>query len=151
MNKMNVIKLPYFLVIAIDALWAIALFVPALFAILVGIPEFQPVLLVRTIMGIGGIMMTGWTLLLIWAVKEPVKRRFVILLTAFPVVFGLFFIALMGFLDGRTTNLWILVKTMILFTLMVNSYVLAGKIEMMKNEIQDITNNQLCYCSYIGR
>jgi hypothetical protein len=130
MNEMNTIKLPYYIGIAIDALWAVALFVPAVFAILISIPDFQPELIDRTIMGIGGTLMTGWTILLIWAVNEPVERRFVLLLTAFPVIFGLFIIALIGFLEGRTTNLWILIKTAILFTLMVNGYVLAGKIRV---------------------
>jgi hypothetical protein len=128
MNKMSSIKLAYYLGIAADALWAVALFIPTLYGVLIGDPEFQPDFQVRAIMGIGGTMMAGWTVLLIWAVKEPVERRFVILITAFPVVFGLFIVALLGFLNGNTTNLWILAKTIILIIVMVYSYVLAGKI-----------------------
>jgi hypothetical protein len=84
MNKMSLIKLAYFLGIAVDALWAVALFVPPLFGILLGNPDFNPETEVRTIMAIGGTLMTGWTFLLVWAVKEPVERRAVGLLTAFP-------------------------------------------------------------------
>jgi hypothetical protein len=128
MNKITLIKLPYYLGIAVDALWAVALFVPALFGVLLGNPDFHPEIEVRTIMAIGGTLMTGWTFLLVWAVKEPVERRVVCLLTAFPVIFGMFIVALMGFLNGNTTNLWIMFKTIILILLFINSYVLAGKI-----------------------
>jgi hypothetical protein len=128
MNKMFSIKLAYYTGIAVDALWAVALFVPAIFGILLGNPDFNPEIEVWTIMAIGGTMMTGWTFLLVWAVKEPVERRIVGLLTAFPVISGLFGVALVGFLNGNTTNLWIMIKTIILMLLFVNSYVLAGKI-----------------------
>jgi hypothetical protein len=33
--------------------------------------------------------MFGWTLLLIWADRKPVERKGVLLLTTFPVIFGL--------------------------------------------------------------
>lgn len=133
MNRMLLIKLPYWLGVGADALWALAMFFPALFAFLTGNPQFQLEIQVRTIMAMGGTLFTGWTILLIWAVREPVERRFVILLTAF-VVFGLFIVALLGFLNGNTVNLWILVKTTVLFILMINSYILAGKTEVGKYE-----------------
>jgi hypothetical protein len=133
MNKITLIKLPYYLGIAVDALWAVALFVPALFGLLLGNPDFHPEIEVRTIMAIGGTLMTGWTFLLVWAVKEPVERRVVCLLTAFPVIFGMFIVALVGFLNGNTANLWIIFKTIILIILFINSYVLAGKIGVDEN------------------
>ncbi len=71
--------------------------------------------------------MAGWTLLLLWAVRAPIERRAVILLTAFPVVFGMFVVALVGFLDGNSSNVWILVKSVILLVSMSASYVLAGR------------------------
>ena len=124
-GKMSLIKLPYWLGIAADALWAVALFSPAVFGLLTGRPGFDPDLDVRLIMGIGGTLMTGWTCLLIWALQDPVGRRAVILLTAFPVVFGLFLVALVGFLKEDTFSAWILCKTTVLFVSMVISYVLA--------------------------
>ena len=51
-----------------------------------GNPHFTPDSQTRLIMGIGGSLLTGWTFLLLWAVREPIERRAVILLTAFPVV-----------------------------------------------------------------
>jgi hypothetical protein len=126
-QRMFLIKVPYWMGIGADALWAVALFVPGVFGILSGNPDFDPDLQIRLIMGIGGSLMTGWTFLLLWGVREPIERRAVILLTAFPVVFGLFFVTLIGFLGGNTSGIWILIKTTILFVSMITSYILAGK------------------------
>ena len=123
------IKVAYWLGIAADALWAVALVFPPVFAVLTGNPDFDPDLQVRLIMGIGGSLMTGWTLLLLWAVRQPIERRVVILLTAFPVVLGMFIVTLIGYLNGNTSTLWVLVKTMILMISMVTSYLLAGKMD----------------------
>ena len=118
--------LPYWLGIAADALWAVALFVPQVFGTLTGNPDFNPDRDSRLTMAIGGVLMAGWTILLLWAVRDPIQRRFVILLTAFPVVFGFFTIALIQVLEGNAFQIWILVKTMVLFVSMIASYFLAG-------------------------
>ena len=80
----------------------------------------------RSAMAIGGILMAGWTVLLLWAVRSPVERRFVILLTA-GVVAALFVLTLADFLKGNTRVGWILIKCLVLFLAMLTSYVLAGK------------------------
>ena len=129
-KKLFFIKFPYWLGIAADALWAVALFVPQVFGLLTGNPDFNPDNSVRLIMGIGGSLMAGWTFLLIWAVRNPFERRAVSLLTACPVIVGLFFVALIGFIDGSASNIWILVKLLILFTLMITSFLLAGNMEL---------------------
>jgi hypothetical protein len=118
----------YWLGIAADTLWAIALFVPGVFGALTGVPDFDPDPQFRRCMAVGGILMTGWTLLLIWAVREPIERRFVALLTAFPVVFGLLVLALIGVLSGNTFELWIVAKCVVLFLAFFLSYVLAGRV-----------------------
>ena len=118
--------LPYWLGMAADALWAVALFVPRVFGALTGNPDFDPDLDFRLTMAIGGILMSGWTILLFWAVRDPIERRFVILLTAFPVVFGFSTIALIQVLQGNTFQIWILIKTAVLFASMIASYFLAG-------------------------
>ncbi len=132
-KKLFLIKIAYWLGIGADALWAVGLLFPQVFGMLTGRPDFNPDLQTRLIMGIGGILMTGWTFLLLWAVRKPVERRGVILLTAFPVVFGLFIVALIGFLKGDTSNIWILIKNSILFISMINSYILAGKMDREMN------------------
>ena len=125
-KKLFLIKIAYWLGIGADAFWAVVLLFPKLFGILFGIPDYNPDLQTRLILGIGGTLMTGWTILLLWAVRKPIERRTVILLTAFPVVFGLFIVALIGYLDGNSSNIWILVKNSILFVSMVLSYILAS-------------------------
>jgi hypothetical protein len=124
-QKMFLIRLPYWLGIVADALWAVALFSPTVFGLLLGRPGFRAETEVRLIMAIGGTLMTGWTCLLVWALQDPISRRAVILLTAFPVVFGLFLVALVGFIEGGTLTGWILAKTTILFLTMLTSYRLA--------------------------
>ncbi len=127
-RNMFLIKLAYWFGIGADTLWAIGLISPKVFGLLTGQPGFNPDLQLRLIMGIGCSLMTGWTILLLWAVKEPVERRFIILLTAFPVVFGLSIVALIGYLEGNATNQWILIKNSILYISMVTSFLLANSI-----------------------
>lgn len=127
-KTMFLIRLAYWLGIGADSLWAVALLFPPLFFTLTGTPDFNPDLEVKLIMGVGGSLMTGWTLLLIWALRRPIERRVVIFLTAFPVAFGMFVVAFIGFLAGSAANAWIMAKTLVLIVTMVTSYVLADRI-----------------------
>ena len=77
--------------------------------------------------------MTGWTLLLLWAVSKPIERRIVILLTAFPVVFGMFVVTLIPILGGDSSNIWILIKTIILIIFMLISYKMADEMDQQKD------------------
>jgi hypothetical protein len=129
MNKMLFIKGTYWIGIGADALWAVGLFFPSVFALLVGRPDFNVDLQVRLAMGIGGSLMTGWTFLLLWAFLKPVERRGVLLLTACPVIVGIFTMALIGVIDGNTASIWILIKTFSLFIAMLCSYYFAGKMD----------------------
>lgn len=124
------IRIAYWLGIGADALWTVALFVPSVYGSLTtGNPDFNPDIEVRLIMAIGGTLMAAWTLLLIWAVRKPIERRGVILLTAFPTVFVLGLISLFSILSGNTSQIWVLVKCTLLILTMVASYVLAGRQE----------------------
>ena len=127
------IRFPYWLGIIADALWAIALLFPPVYGLLIGNSDFIPDLQYRLTMSIGGILMAGWTLLLLWGVQNPIERRFVILLTAFPVVFGLFCVSLIAYHSGNPASLWIVIKTAFLFVTMVISYFLASKIANESN------------------
>jgi hypothetical protein len=127
-RRIFLIKIAYWMGIGADAFWAAGLFFPQIYGMLMGNPDFDPDLQTRLIMGIGGILMTGWTFLLLWAVREPIERRTVILLTA-SVVFGMFIVTLFGVLGGNTSSIWILIKTTILFISMVTSYIIAGKMD----------------------
>jgi hypothetical protein len=127
-KRMLLIKVPYWLGIVADTIWAVGLLIPQIFGILAGKPDFNPDFQTRIIMGMGGSLMTGWTFLLLWAVRKPIERRFVILLTAFPVVFGMFIVSLIEVLYGNTFIIWALIKTIVLILSMTTSYILAGKI-----------------------
>ena len=120
-TRMFRIKLPYWLGIGADALWAIGLLFPAVYRLLMGMPDFNPDFQITQIMRVGGILMAGWTVLLIWAVMKPIERRFVILITAIPVVFGLMLVSLMNITTGAPFSTWIFIKTIILFiTMLIN-------------------------------
>ena len=121
------IKGPYWIGAAADLLWAIALLFPSVFGALTGQDGFAPDLRTRLVMGIGATLMLGWTALLVWGVQAPIERRFVILLTAFPVVFGLGIIALVSYVSFDGAGAWVIVKTAFLFSIMVGSYLLAKR------------------------
>lgn len=126
-SKMFLIKYPYWLGIVADALWAVGLFFPKVYGALTGAYDFNPDLQLRLVMCMAGTLMTGWTFLLLWAVRKPVERRFVAFLTAFPVVFGLSIVVLVDFLNGNEFIIWAFVKASIIFVSMVVSYILACK------------------------
>ena len=133
MNKKTIIfliKFPYWLGIIADAIWAAALLCPSLYSLLIGNSEFNPDLQYKLTMSIGGVLMAGWTILLIWGVRNPVERRCIILITAFPVVFGLIIVSLIAYLAGNPSSLWIVFKTSFLFITMIMSYFLSGKLDM---------------------
>ena len=128
--KLWLIKFPYWLGIAADALWAAALLFPPVFGVLTGFDDFSPDWQMQSVMTIGGILMAGWTVLLLWAVRRPIERRFVILLTAL-VVAALFLLTLVNVLKGNTNEYWILIKCLVLFVAMLTSYSLAGRMDRM--------------------
>ncbi len=126
-RELTLIRLAYVLGIVADALWAVALFVPAVYGGLTGIDGFDPDSDTRSIMIIGGTLMAAWTLLLVWALRDPIGRRGVILLTAFPIVFVLTLLAVANVVDGETFQIWIVAKGAVLIASMVVSYVLARR------------------------
>ena len=132
--KLWLIKFPYWLGIAADALWAVALLFPPVFGVLTGIDDFSPAWQMQSVMAIGGILMSGWTVLLLWAVRRPIERRFVILLTAL-VVAALFLLALVNVLKGNTNEYWVLIKCLVLFVAMLTSYSLAGRVDRVAADL----------------
>ncbi len=125
-TRLVAIKLTYWLGIGADALWAAGLLIPQVYGALVGMPDFAPDFQTRQLMLIGGSLMTGWTFLLAWALQRPVARRGVLLLTAFPVIFGLFITTVNGISNGNPKLYWVLAKLLVLFSAMIGSYLLAG-------------------------
>jgi hypothetical protein len=122
------IRIPYWLGSAADALWAVALLFPPVFGALTGVDGFSPGWQMQSVMGIGGILMAGWAVLLLWAGQRPVERRFIILLTAL-LVAALFLLTLVNVLKGNLYEIWILVKCLVLIAAMLASYFLAGRVD----------------------
>ncbi len=118
---------------AADAVWTAALVYPPLYVQLTQTPLTDPDLTLRLAMGIGASMMAGWTLLLAWAAADPVQRKTVMLLTAFPVLTGLILISLIGFIKGNTP-IWIPCKTLFLCIAMLAGFFLARPLNRTKGE-----------------
>lgn len=72
-----------------DALTILPMLFPKVGGALYGIEDFKPDIEYRYAMGLGASLMAGWTSLLLWADRKPVERKGVLLLTVFPVLFGL--------------------------------------------------------------
>ena len=126
---MKAVRFAYWFGAAADAFWAVALLVPTVYGRMTGIEQFAPDSTVRSIMAVGGVLMACWTILLLWAVKEPIGRRFIILLTAL-VVFGMLVIQLAGYVRRDPPSVWIVLKTVALLGSMITSFVLAKRLDV---------------------
>lgn len=73
----------------LDALAALSMLSPALFAATSRLPDFRPGIEYRYAMGMGAALMLGWTVLLLWADRRPPERKGVLLITLLPVMTGL--------------------------------------------------------------
>lgn len=73
----------------VDAVAAVMLMFPALYARFYQWPSLDFTHEVRSTAGAGAALMWGWTALLIWANRKPLERKGVLALTVFPVLVGL--------------------------------------------------------------
>ena len=92
MNKQHqthILRISYWTGAIIDALAAIKLLLPNLWTSMDGFPANTQNTTLTFALTTASALMFGWTLLLIWADRKPMERKGVLLLTAFPVVFGL--------------------------------------------------------------
>jgi hypothetical protein len=88
-HKILLLRTSFWIGAIIDALAAVQLLIPSLWASSYG-------LIIDTANGVlnlalvtAAALMLGWTGLLIWADRKPMERKGILLLTAFPVVFGM--------------------------------------------------------------
>ncbi len=137
-RKIRRIKTACWIGVAADALWALALVWPKLFAILTGNSAMINDLSLRLTAGIAASLMAGWTVLLAWTAQKPVERRMVMLFTAVPVVAGIFCVTLIGNTFGQRSSGWILAKTAGLFAAMLWAFFTADKIA---KEVTDEIHN----------
>jgi hypothetical protein len=88
-KKILLLRVCYWIGAVADAMSAIVMLLPKLGGSMYGISDFNPGYEYRYAMGLGASLMLGWTFLLMWADRKPVERKGVLLLTVFPVLFGL--------------------------------------------------------------
>jgi hypothetical protein len=123
------ILLAYFLGIAADSLWAAAFLLTPVWTVLTGETAVIQDPVARRVMSVAGVLMMGWTCLLVWAVQDPIQRRVVALLTAVPVITGLICISVSAvLLRGDTSLVWIVGKTTLLLAAFLRSYQLAERV-----------------------
>lgn len=80
-SKIRLLRISFWTGAIIDGLMVIPMLFPQAAALLFGISDFRPGPDYRYAMGVGASLMAGWTLLLIWADRNPVERRGVLLIT----------------------------------------------------------------------
>lgn len=83
------LRMSYWAGAVLDALAALTMLFPPLFALSNRLDDFHPGADYRFAMGMGASLMLGWTVLLLWADRKPVERKGVLLITFAPVVLGL--------------------------------------------------------------
>jgi hypothetical protein len=131
-NAMLLLKVSYIVGAILDALVAIQMFIPDLLTLTTGIASFTPGSDFLYASYMSGVMMIGWTVILLWGYKRPVERMDILLVTAFPVVIGLMIndilSATAGFLPWLTATIFLGMQVflVVLFTI---SYILNRKTE----------------------
>lgn len=83
------LRISYWIAAVIDALAAIAMLIPSLGSRVYGLSNFAPGPDYQYAMRSAASLMLGWTALLVWADRSPLERRFVLILTVFPVIAGM--------------------------------------------------------------
>ena len=87
--KYPLLRISYWAGAIVDGVAALAMIFPALGKKMLGLTNFNPGPDYSFAMGMSASLMLGWTALLIWADKDPRARKGILLLTVFPVIFGI--------------------------------------------------------------
>ena len=87
--KYPLLRISYWAGAILDGVAALAMIFPALGKKMFGLANFNPGTDYSFAMGMSASLMLGWTALLIWADRDPLSRKGILLLTVFPVIFGI--------------------------------------------------------------
>ena len=87
--KYPLLRISYWAGAIVDGVAALAMIFPALGKRMFGLANFNPGPDYSFAMGMSASLMLGWTALLIWADRDPLSRKGILLLTVFPVIFGI--------------------------------------------------------------
>jgi uncharacterized membrane protein len=124
-HKILLLRISFWIGAIIDALAAIQLLIPSLWASSYGLTIDTANGALNLALVTAAALMLGWTGLLIWADRKPMERKGILLLTVFPVVFGMAANNVYTAASGLTTIqsvLPLLAMQCILSTLFVFSY-----------------------------
>jgi len=124
-NKFTITKFAFLLGAVIDGFWAVVMAFPSLYCLITNSTNIELNIQTRVVFIIASSLMLGWTFLLIWGYQKPVERRFVLLLTAFPVVLGIFIGTLIGLINGNLLAIIFAVKTLLILLIMVLGFIKA--------------------------
>ena len=113
-----------------DALAALIMIFPSLRIYLFGDANYNLTVGLRYGLGLGGSLMLGWTIILIWGSIKPIERRDLLLMTIFPVITGIIIFQIyavkVGYIAlGKMLPIWIHLS--IICTLYFISYVKTKK------------------------
>ena len=100
MNPTSLLRFSYWFGAIADLINAVAMAYPPLMARMLNLDEAPASLDASLALLMGASLMFGWTVLLIWADRKPVERKGILLITIFPVIFGLALTTLYGLLEG---------------------------------------------------
>ncbi len=138
-TKILLIKAVYWVGVVLDALFALDMTVISLFGVFTPLSSIYTLPELITIglpyqfaLGIAAAMMWGWTGLLIWGVQDPLERKGVLLLTAFPVITGLMISNILAGLNNLISSSSLLLRPVIfigLLIMLVSGYLLADKVQ----------------------
>lgn len=121
-KKIIFIRFTYWYGAILDLLVFLDMIISILFEFSVSLPNVCTDISYKYQTGTGAFLMLGWTILLIWADRNPIERKDVLLLTAIPVVVGIMVINIIY------TYFWFLsVITMIVFII---AYLLARSVDI---------------------
>ena len=120
-KKIIFIRFTYWYGAILDLLVFLDMIISILFEFSVSLPNVSTDISYKYQTGTGAFLMLGWTILLIWADRNPIERKDVLLLTSIPVVIGIMVINILY------TYFWFLsVITLIIFII---AYFLARSID----------------------
>ncbi|MBY9009317.1 MAG: hypothetical protein KGD74_05570 [Candidatus Lokiarchaeota archaeon] len=121
-RKIIFIRFTYWYGAILDLLVFLDMFISILFEFSVTMTNVSTDISYKYQTGTGAFLMLGWTILLIWADRNPIERKGVLLMTAIPVVVGIMVINILY------TYFWFIsVITMILFII---AYLLARSVDI---------------------
>jgi hypothetical protein len=85
-NRTHWLRISYWVGAIADAVAALVMLSQAIFAVESPLSHYTPEVPYRYAMGLGGSLMIGWTVLLLWAERNPVERRGVLAITSVVVI-----------------------------------------------------------------